>query len=1322
MMALSYRSQPNLLQQQYPPALLPKPGRDNARLQKLLKKSSKKKVGSSPQTPVPFRSSLSPVNEASPDMEHSDHSTPPRTPETPIFSRTLGSQYSSSSSLYGHSPSPYLYPGSSSLYSSTPTLSPQSYSYPSRSHEHQIAPLYTCSSNLFDDDTEQATDGDTCPAFEVAFSQTFQSCSSRVRTTHGTFTKRQSNQAPTPTSPPSNFQSKLPDHQVPVSPSRGEGYKNTATVAINHISLENIMETVKSHVKPPTIENMAHFPQTVIYTPKTSFYEISKPPIQDCWSVGVKNTVMTHEASGLTNPPGSPSLDQKRSVFQSSGNNPSPPTLNSAVSCSIKAISSTENSQEHMKQNVLLPLPSLANQMSQSKAGTDSNLKKTAVDKIMNSIPNGIVLTAASKPLDSRPCSEEISIPKVSKCEFSMSKSVVEASRSSNRACEVLTSTVPQEYPVTKTKSCITTPAKSVQTEEISMPAPSRSYQTPSTPLYWSPRPPARFVSNQRSNQNDNMSKRKSTYYGLTPAEYIAHGGIKGNSLADLSVSRSDISEDLAFTTNKECVSKCQEKLNVGSEFIGASVAAAALKNAIEDDAQVMGKTAKIFGPTSDTLPQDDCQTAKTTSKPNAEDEVSREAQDSLAVTNDNPSTEAQRQLVCKDILIPRLAEEGKKMPTYPFPLVQSNILNSNTTGLSTNNLLEVQNIPQLQPGNAHRSIYAKERFNTSVSANLEQNSMSCSAKRSLGTSHGVCDSSTVAIGGIELQNTVNAIHKESSAIKVPNSNDGTASRMPSADTRRYTKVPPDIKTLSSLKDVGPKASSRMGESIFSSLSEISSPAASLKSIPSNHSTAHTSEMFNPTSLHPSKTEIHNDSAPIKLEASQFANKSNSDASKMQEANQQTPLSLNQSALFYQNTGDTKVQKLEKHVESSLKKTNSMHKIPLDPNESALNKGVPIDNGATMENVSKQDNGEDVRTLNITPKEPNTTVDLTLDMGKLKAEDACASKINSTTQNKSAEMIKQLNDALQATKPDLESPENKSLKSDTQNSLKSSKVKSLQKAESSLAAMLLKAAKSLPSSSSEKSSTKSQTEVHGSKLNEHTVQDSKADPGSATKSNIEKSIVDVTDKKANNGPSEAIADDQKQQSEPKSVTKPKGLKAKLSGWTKLKKHMVVEQDVPSFPEPAGERNDHKADVKTNGTEEAKQESQGGQGLVKMNVEPKATKMWDAVLFHMFATKENIMKQINSNKTEEEKKNAENDGQVIPSFVHRLPILLYSPRFDARKLKEAAAKPLNKIATAFERGLLSRKQKGEEPKDFNRTARGFGTSKGKSADETVSDAL
>ncbi|XP_041651566.1 protein FAM186A [Cheilinus undulatus] len=176
----------------------------------------------------------------------------------------------------------------------------------------------------------------------------------------------------------------------------------------------------------------------------------------------------------------------------------------------------------------------------------------------------------------------------------------------------------------------------------------------------------------------------------------------------------------------------------------------------------------------------------------------------------------------------------------------------------------------------------------------------------------------------------------------------------------------------------------------------------------------------------------------------------------------------------------------------------------------------------------------------------------------------------------------------------------------------------------------------------------------------------------------------------------------------KVLQKPKGVKSKLSGWSRLKKHMVVEQEEPKFPE-TGPQKEATGQDQSEGkkVEEKAADKPSAQDGNQTKDAPKATKMWDAVLFQMFSTKENIMHQIELNKSEEEKQEEKMDEvKEIPSFAYRLPVLLFSPKFDAKRLKEAASRPVTKISTVFEMGLIGRKGKDEEPKDFNRKARGF----------------
>ncbi|XP_032626461.1 proline-rich protein 33 [Chelonoidis abingdonii] len=162
----------------------------------------------------------------------------------------------------------------------------------------------------------------------------------------------------------------------------------------------------------------------------------------------------------------------------------------------------------------------------------------------------------------------------------------------------------------------------------------------------------------------------------------------------------------------------------------------------------------------------------------------------------------------------------------------------------------------------------------------------------------------------------------------------------------------------------------------------------------------------------------------------------------------------------------------------------------------------------------------------------------------------------------------------------------------------------------------------------------------------------------------------------------------KAESPPPSVDKARPLTAKLSGWSRLKKHLTVEPEGCQFPETEQAKPEQ---------EEAGSKAESSQGNANQDnrlIKSRATKMWDAILYQMTALKRR--------KQQEEEKGIRKEEGF--SFQCRLP-LLHRPRFDARKLKELASKPMTKITTMLESSLLHRKTP-EETKNFNRTASGW----------------
>ncbi|XP_063800771.1 proline-rich protein 33 [Pseudophryne corroboree] len=133
------------------------------------------------------------------------------------------------------------------------------------------------------------------------------------------------------------------------------------------------------------------------------------------------------------------------------------------------------------------------------------------------------------------------------------------------------------------------------------------------------------------------------------------------------------------------------------------------------------------------------------------------------------------------------------------------------------------------------------------------------------------------------------------------------------------------------------------------------------------------------------------------------------------------------------------------------------------------------------------------------------------------------------------------------------------------------------------------------------------------------------------------------------------------------------------GWARLVKHLVVEPEEPTFNEQQkAEGKDEKTGSDVGATTEGTQQSKG----------IRANRMWDAILYHM----------ATSTKGQEKPGTA---PPPLPFIRSRLPLLLHRPRFDARKLKEAASRPLRRVTAFFHRRITEK-----APSSFNRSASGW----------------
>ncbi|XP_068434378.1 uncharacterized protein [Clinocottus analis] len=569
------------LSQQYPPPLLPKPGKDNARLQKLKKKRAKKK-GNLSQTPVPFRSCLSPVNEASTDLEHSDQSSPPKTPDSVYNADPSVSSFPFESS-YDHSASAFPYPRSSP-YGLSGSYTPQSHIAQIRNSEEQVAPLYECSSFLFDDVTPLMMPSlFSPPAPERLPALTLPSAFNLNMTlnSHGSVT----------VPPVAVLQSstKISTHSLtlsPAAPNCGPGpapcqaadlpsfpallsLPNTQTQPfvpkeINASLRDNPQSLTSSRIARPTcngnfvpsqmspeitaskisLVEAVKEPDTLqsrIYTSKATFYEISKPPsIQDLTTInqnyqGVSLSDVYRKKTAVT----VVNSDQKWNTSMSQCGRPRTPSSTPArVSTPFIEIS---------KPNPLLfaafkssqdpQAPTIPNEAPRQKSATQTiskpsasaeELKQTDVNHI-----TGIKQASNYENIETQRSAINLSIdhndlyPRENLASAVVKPTLIEPvvpKLQTNQVSEseaLYLPKVPSFFPaVPNTANLNPTTVNSIQ-------APPNPLSTHHHPPVVDARKSLSSLLESQMSLATSKPKSRSTYYGLTPSEYAAYGGIR---------------------------------------------------------------------------------------------------------------------------------------------------------------------------------------------------------------------------------------------------------------------------------------------------------------------------------------------------------------------------------------------------------------------------------------------------------------------------------------------------------------------------------------------------------------------------------------------------------------------------------------------------------------------------------------------------------------------------------------------------------------------------------------------------------------------------
>lgn len=1247
---------PDLSQQYPPPPLLPKPGKDNARLQKLKKRRVKRR-GSLSQTPVPFRSCLSPVDEASTELEHSDQATPPKTPESLCVTDSPVSGFPFGR-LRDQSASAFPRPASGHVGGLPP---------PPTSEEH-VAPLYECSSTLFDEAAPFSEELHLSPAAALKASPkargpgatvpvvTASQASTKISTHSLTLSPATPKCGPGP--PPSHITQlpalplllSVPHSQTqPIGRSQGEPKDSSRDRA----------QTQAWPLTPTPAANpypASEIPaQTRIYTSKATFYEIAKPPsFQDLSVPGDQgasheNTPASHVAASRSEGrrPKTPSCAPAPGptpVLEISRPNP----LLFAVGAAFKPPRGSQASAG------VKEAPGWAADPERSASPAQTEPKPTAAD--------GISLGNASQ-------NGESDIQNAKKNEVT---------QESSPAALAAANVPPPDHPlVPKLQTNQTSALPKVPTFCT---VPSDSNAKPQTPPGPNPppglsQPVAKARKSLTSLLGTQMSlgaskpKSRSAYYGLTPTEYIAYGGIRAAASypVDVAVGRKE---------------RLSEGPRVGPQTPKVdTVAPEAPLDA--QQAPSMASTLEPSNPESPGLRRSRGPSAKDSepgpSPRDGEPELGSELKPDTPAGRDSQSTGGHRRATPT----PR-PDLAKREKVFAQGEVEVGRATPNGVVMATMGQREEasqtshpETIPPVSPSN-------RRRLDTNEDARFSKRSSNVAALPHEPVRASVCS-------------THHGPPQHTNQVRAGDGGSGERRVRAAPATPATAGSPPPTPELSGHGQIAAEAKGRphanKHQADTSGAKEPSAPPAGGPGVLPGEGTAtqHLLAVSTPSAGVFSPVGTIEDRLPGSDPTANSGSCSRvpalSSGPRMRCVTPKSPqMRADRPEGRFKDT-ETVTSRCFGNAEAKASNIRENQKVWSEPPTKAGRSEV---RSSTQPVKTPTCSGVWVQVLASTPGQGNAAKTPSASSVKddslnpeIKANPIkAASQTQNTRSDSSATLCKREASSEASGRHGLLSCEGEAER----------RVEGVSAAEPLMNASVVEAAvtDSAPPASLPQAS--------------RPLKEPPPNSGAPPPSQPNAGLKDTA--KAPPGPTPGARPSTRSATSTASSTeekapKIKGLKGKLSGWARLKKHMVVEQEEPKFPEVE--------DKPQPGDPRQAAEPPTNQEAVLKNEGAKALKMWDALLFQMFSTKDRILQQIQANKKDSQGQKACKDGQAeVPSFVSRLPVLLYSPRFDARKLKEAAAKPLSKIAAVFERSLIKRKGQEDECKDFNRTARGFAT--------------